>query len=103
MTHEVVSYSLFTYVGTGGSSTPSLKYNNYRRYEHSYFVLEISNTSDIIEYVSNVRYNNLPHQRAMKQNEKGMVPQAEDMGCDLERCTGYRAVDTMVASVDTRL
>jgi len=105
VTHEVISYSLFTYVGTGRSSTPSLKYNYYRHYEHSYFVFEISNISDIIEYVSNVQYNasNLPRQRAMKQNEKGMVPQAEDTDCDLERYTGCRAVDTMVVSVDTRL
>lgn len=46
---------------------------------------------------------NLPRQRAMKQSEKGMVPQAEDTGCDLERCTEYRAVDTTVVSADTRL
>ena len=47
VTHEVISYSLFTYVGTGRSSTPSLKYNYYRHYEHSYFVFEISNISVI--------------------------------------------------------
>lgn len=34
MTREIISYSLLTYVGTGGSSTPSLKYNYYYCYEY---------------------------------------------------------------------
>lgn len=40
VTCEVISYGLFTYVGTGRSSTPSLKYNHYPRYEHSHHVLD---------------------------------------------------------------
>lgn len=42
VTREVISYALFTYIGTGGSSAPSLKYNCLRLSLKSIFISEIN-------------------------------------------------------------